>query len=366
MKQKSLTQLRHILTERFSEGGLRRLCFDLDIDYDDLPGSGKADKAMELVAYLERRGRVSKLLEMGQQLRPDILWDELRTPIHIFISYKRNVDPDQKLAIYLFKFLISQDHTVFIDTTMRTGEAWLEEIDRQIKVCDFLVALLSRESADSEMVQAEITRAYEYRKLQGHPHTLPVRMAYEGLLPYSIDAFLNPLQYLVWQREADSERVGHEIMASIEGQLPNRMPVQITSLQVSTISEDGRPVADDGDLHPPLPEFDPRFLEELEAPGGAVKLRDKFYIERDADAHLKRQIVRSGAITTIRAPRQTGKSSLLVRGVHHAFQNGARIVNLDLQRVDQDHLETLDIFLRCLAEHVVHKLRFDVDEVEKA
>ncbi len=52
---------------------------------------------------------------------------------------------------------------------------WLEEIDRQLKASDFLVVLLSKESADSEMVQAEVHRAYEYRKLQDRPRTLPVR-----------------------------------------------------------------------------------------------------------------------------------------------------------------------------------------------
>ena len=46
------------------------------------------------------------------------------------------------------------------------------------------------------------------------------------------------------------------------------------------LSEDGRPIANEEELHPPLPEFDPRFLE---APGGTVKLRSRFYVERDAD-----------------------------------------------------------------------------------
>jgi hypothetical protein len=132
------------------------------------------------------------------------------------------------------------------------------------------------------------------------------------------------------------------------------------------ISEDGRIIADDETLHSPLPEFDPRFLEELEAPGGAVKLRDKFYIERDADTRLKNEVVRSGTTTTIRAARQTGKSSLLVRGVHHARQNGAKVVLLDLQRVDRDCLETPDGFLHYLAEFIVRKLRLDLGEVEKS
>ena len=33
------------LTEYFNEEELRDLCFRLDVDYDDLPGAGKAGKA---------------------------------------------------------------------------------------------------------------------------------------------------------------------------------------------------------------------------------------------------------------------------------------------------------------------------------
>lgn len=73
-KQKYLTQLRQILTDRFGAGELRTLCFDLGIDYDDLPGDGKTDKARELVSYLDNRGRISELIEMGRQLRPNVTW----------------------------------------------------------------------------------------------------------------------------------------------------------------------------------------------------------------------------------------------------------------------------------------------------
>jgi hypothetical protein len=379
MEREHLTKLRQILIKHFDESELRTLCFDLKIEYADLGEGGRKDRARELIAYLARHGRTPELLKIGQEQRPDVPWNELtatETPpqphppvqqAHLFISYKHNADPDHKLAAYLHKFLIAQGHTAFIDTKMRTGAHWLKQIDEQIKASDFLVVLLSKESADSEMVQAEVRRAYEYRKLQGRPRTLPVRIAYEGLLPYSIDAFLDPLQYVVWESEGDDERVGNDILAVIEGRFPQQTPIRITFMdEAFTVSEDGRPVADDEALPRPLPEFDPRFLDELEAPGGTVKLRDKFYIERDADAHLKRQIVRSGSITTIRAPRQTGKSSLLVRGVQHARQKGAKVVNLDMQRVDRDHLEAPDVFLRYLAERIVRKLRLDVAEAEKA
>jgi hypothetical protein len=284
----------------------------------------------------------------------------LATKARIFVCYKRSAVP------YLYDTLTEQDHQVFIDQTMRAGTLWLEEIDREIKASDFLVVLLSKESADSEMVQAEVRRAYEYRKLQGHPHSLPVRVAYEGLLPYTIDAFLDPVQYAVWRDEGDDERVALDILAAIQGHLAQRAPVQMTPLdEIIALTEDGGPVADDQASHPPLPEFDPRFIQALEVPEGTVKLRDKFYVRRDADDRLERHVLQPGTITTIRAARQTGKSSLLVRGVHHARQHGAKVVAIDLQRVDRDDLETSDLFLRYLADSLLTGLGLDERSVDQ-
>ena len=86
----------------------------------------------------------------------------------VFISYRRDTEPDQRLANFIFDELVSRGHDVFIDNTMRTGEAWLEELDRQIKLSDYLIVLLSENSADSEMLQAEVRRAYKHRREQGH------------------------------------------------------------------------------------------------------------------------------------------------------------------------------------------------------
>jgi serine/threonine protein kinase len=282
----------------------------------------------------------------------------------LFISYKRNLRPDDQLANYLHSSLTEYGHEVFIDRTMRTGDDWLKEIDQRIKNSDFLVVLLSKDSADSEMVQAEVRRGYEYRKLQKRPLTLPVRVAYEGLMPYSIDAFLDPLQYVAWRGEGDQERIRDEILAAIAGRLPAK--ALLTTKPIGLVfSEDGGVVRDGETLPPPLPEFDPRILESLEAPGGVVKLRDTLYIERRADGQLRREVVKKGTTTTIRASRQTGKSSLLVRGVNYARERGAQIVNFDLQRMDTDRLLAPELFLRDLAEFIVRKLRLDVAEVEK-
>ncbi len=288
-------------------------------------------------------------------------------PAKLFISYKRNADPDQRLAQELYEFLKYSGHQPFIDTTMRTGEAWLEEIDRQLKASDFLIVLLSKQSADSEMVGAEVRRAYKYRKSQGHPQTLPVRVAYEGLLPYSIDAFLNPLQYVAWQSDADTARVCKEIQQAIAGQLPDQTPIQIQfGPDRLSVSDDGRFIVDTTTPHPPLPEFDPRFLTELEEPGGALKLSDKFYVEREADTLLRNQLVKRGTTTTIRAPRQTGKTSLLMRGMRHARSQGQPVVFFDVQSSGRERLASCEVLLRSLAEVIVDDLALDESLLEQA
>jgi two-component system response regulator AtoC len=76
-ERKHLIELRRILSTRLDEGDLRTVCFDLGLDFDDLPGEGRVNKARELIVYLEHRRRIPELLEMGYKLRPDVAWDNI-------------------------------------------------------------------------------------------------------------------------------------------------------------------------------------------------------------------------------------------------------------------------------------------------
>ena len=74
--------LLELLIAHFNESELRTLCFELDdVEYDVLPPGGRSDKARELITYLERRGRLSELVEWGNRERPDVPWkDALQAP----------------------------------------------------------------------------------------------------------------------------------------------------------------------------------------------------------------------------------------------------------------------------------------------
>jgi len=76
-RQLDPVQLRQVLVKHFSDSELRGLCFDLSVDYEILPGSDKARKVIELITFLEHRGRVPELVAMVQAQRPHLRWDDI-------------------------------------------------------------------------------------------------------------------------------------------------------------------------------------------------------------------------------------------------------------------------------------------------
>ena len=69
-----VAKLRLLIVEHFSEADLRNLAFDLRVDYDELAGGRKSDKARELVAYFMQRRRVDVLLSLLAEERPFVTW----------------------------------------------------------------------------------------------------------------------------------------------------------------------------------------------------------------------------------------------------------------------------------------------------
>jgi hypothetical protein len=73
-----LTQLVRLLDRHFNLNELRTLCFELRVDYDNLPGATKVVKARELVAYFAQPGHdVAQLVQACVRLRPRAPWPQL-------------------------------------------------------------------------------------------------------------------------------------------------------------------------------------------------------------------------------------------------------------------------------------------------
>jgi hypothetical protein len=93
-------------------------------------------------------------------------------------------------------------------------------------------------------------------------------------------------------------------------------------------------------------------------PEGQVPLDSPFYVERPPNEERCYQaITKPGALIRIKAPRQMGKSSLTIRVLAHAKQQGYRETWLNLQSTGKQSLFSLDSFLQWLCRRVSQKLQ---------
>jgi AAA-like domain/TIR domain/CHAT domain len=252
----------------------------------------------------------------------------------IFISYKR-ADPDAALALELFNEL-SQQYTVFIDQTMPVGTVWAEQIETELRKAQFLIVLLSGQSVNSEMVEAEISTAHRLAKEgEGYPIVLPVRLNYREPFQYPLSAYLDRINWAFWGGEADTPTLIDELRRTIAGN-----SLSIDSLQSKT---DLLETPQSQPLPRPLPAAQP---VELELPEGTMDSESQFYVERPGDGVALSTIQRQGVTLTIKGPRQMGKSSLLIRMIDAAMKAQKRVAYLDFQLFDQESLSDADVFYR--------------------
>ena len=65
--------LRNILEQYFSKGDIKDLAFELGVDYENLPGSGKNNKARELLLKLKNEKRIATLVSEIKKRRPHVI-----------------------------------------------------------------------------------------------------------------------------------------------------------------------------------------------------------------------------------------------------------------------------------------------------
>jgi hypothetical protein len=267
-------------------------------------------------------------------------------PARVFISYKRNSDPDEEIALAVFDALGAQ-HDVFIDQTMPPGTRWADRIDEELGKCDFLITFISAQSINSEMVRAEIEMAHDLAKEHGRPVILPVRVNYKGTFKYPLNVILKPLQWLDWDGPEDTATVIEKLALALAG-----LPLKPSAPKVSNYSEPEMPA--------PLPQAQPL---NFEMPEGTMDPESKFYVRRDSDVIAESAIARQGVTITIKGPRQMGKSSLLNRIVARARGQGKRVISLDFQLVGKPSLMNADLFYRQFCSWLTNEVELD-DQVQ--
>ncbi|MGF1937843.1 MAG: AAA-like domain-containing protein [Nostoc sp. ChiQUE02] len=95
-------------------------------------------------------------------------------------------------------------------------------------------------------------------------------------------------------------------------------------------------------------------------PDGPVALDSPFYVERPPIEELVyREVIQPGCVIRIRAPRETGKSSLVLRLLAFAQMQGYRSVNVNCNQIDLSCLTDLNKLLRSLCWQIATELGID-------
>lgn len=187
--------------------------------------------------------------------------------------------------------------------------------------------------------------------VQGHPYLVQIalyhiwqqEMTLEQLLQMpliDIEIFSDSLQALAWQPQP----LENGLLTT--GQEPQ------TTRQVganpAVIEQNGKKLAQklSSAAVPTLPDL----------PEGSVRLNSPFYIDRSIESRCYQALCKSGALIRIKAPRQMGKTSLMVRIVNHAEQLGYQTVRLNLQQAEESALSNLDKFLRWFSACISQRL----------
>ncbi|MDJ0703136.1 MAG: AAA-like domain-containing protein [Leptolyngbyaceae cyanobacterium MO_188.B28] len=94
-----------------------------------------------------------------------------------------------------------------------------------------------------------------------------------------------------------------------------------------------------------------------EEPEGLVPIDSSFYIERSpVESDCYDTVISPGSLIRIKAPRQMGKTSLLVRILHYAKQQKYETVRLNLQTVETKALSDVNEFLQWFCASVTEEL----------
>jgi hypothetical protein len=272
----------------------------------------------------------------------------------VFISY-RHVNPDQNLAGFIENYLKNCGFSVFIDTQLIVGDKWANEIERQIKASNFFIILLSIDSIRSDMVRQEVELAHSLP----HITILPIRVSYEGALPYDLAAYISPSQYVKWNSSDDNLKVAEQILKKI-GQ-SGEIPILEQFGEQQNLATEMQALADATENRgAPLPAADPRLMFDT----GSVRAGSPYYIQRDADAQIEKEIHREGQTIIVKGMRQMGKSSLLAVTIAGVKNRQNKFFYHDFQRLGPEQFESLDSLLRYLAERLARDLKTSIKPAE--
>ncbi|MEG4288067.1 AAA-like domain-containing protein [Microcoleus sp. C2C3] len=243
------------------------------------------------------------------------------------------------LSQQLHQALSAGGHEVFFINNSSDSLSYL-------KRCDYLLLLLSEESAASEMVLEQVQLAKELQNLTARkPAILPICVELNTPLSFDLLSYLAGIQPWLWRGAGDSFKLLSQILTIIKEGRTSLTTDHELAVEWKAITSTKQSIIQPLSAAPP------------ELPGGQVELTSYLYIDRPPiESRCYETIAQPGALIRIKAPRQMGKTSLMARILHHAEQQGSRTVALSFQLANRKIFANSDTFLQWFCASIGQEL----------
>ncbi|MEG4270735.1 MULTISPECIES: AAA-like domain-containing protein [unclassified Microcoleus] len=254
-------------------------------------------------------------------------------------SPRRRSTSNNTLSQQLHQALRAGGHEVFFINNSSDSASYL-------KGCDYLLLLISQESAASEMILEQVRLAKELHNLTARkPAILPILVELNTPLSFDLLSYLVGIQPWLWRGAGDSFKLLSQILTIIKEGRTSLTADHELAVEWDAITSTKKSIIQ------PLPAAPP------ELPGGQVEIASRFYIDRPPiESRCYETIAQPGALIRIKAPRQMGKTSLMARILHHAEVQGSRTVALSFQLANRRIFANSDTFLQWFCASIGQEL----------
>lgn len=255
---------------------------------------------------------------------------ETRKGPRVVLLCGHGTQTDEHVPTLLESELAKNGYSVFVDRQIENGMEWAREVERQIRLADAVISLLSIASSVSETLVRELQIAHEAAERQnGRPRLLLVRINFDDNLPDSLGNILGPRECFSWKGPQDDGRLVAELFESLRD--------------------------------PSAVKIGPKTLWQ---PSEAAQLDSEFYVVRDADLEFINAIKRRDSLVLVRGVSQVGKTSLITRGALFARSRGFAVALTEFQKFDRTHFKSLDAFLLSLGKMLRDQLNLSTSPEE--
>ena len=152
-KPVDLRKLLRAINDSFSIDDLRDLCFELQLDFENLPGSAKKDKARELIIHFDRRKRINVLVATFCELHPNVDFESI-------VLDEMDEDPTtSRIEIHTADILPQQDKS----NTMIASKSF-SAIVRMLSRADVRTAVVTFQT-DFQAASQQIEQMNDYKQI---------------------------------------------------------------------------------------------------------------------------------------------------------------------------------------------------------